>query len=436
MYTDTMKTYRHDIDTRSGEEPRIPPERSIRHIEPSEARVRMARPNPVRPPVSDTGTSRKRPGRVWITALISLFVLGSLVAMLFIPETKVTIVPHTQTVPFDASTSFTAFPAGTTTGLTYSLIEETFEETVVVPASGVEFSEELAKGTITVFNAYSEDSIRLIKNTRFESPDGKIFRIQNSIEVPGKIGVTPGSIQAEIFADQAGSDYNVGPYAKMTLPGLKGTPDMFAGVYATSQDKFTGGFSGERPSVPRASLEAARTEVRARLGEKVRAIEAPEGATLFTDLAKLSYEDLLPQKESGGVRVGERVRVRIPVFKSALFAKAVGEAVSASAENNDITIFFSDSASASLTSNSTFESYGVESISFSLSGVAQLVWQIDSLGLATALAAKDESAFQAIVGAYPSVEEAHALLVPFWRSTFPSNPSDITVLVENPPKPF
>lgn len=419
------------------EEPRIPPERSIRHIEPSETRVRMTRSQPTRPPMHDEVPRRKRRGGIWVAAIISILVLGSVVGLIFLPETTITVVPRAQTVPFDDSTPFTAFPVGSATGtISYTVLEQSFEDFAVVPASGVEFVEQQAKGTVTVFNAYSDAPVRLIKNTRFETPDGKIFRVSNSVEVPGKKGTTPGTIDVTVSADQVGPSYNVGPFEKLTLPGLRGTPDMFTNVYARSSAPFTGGFSGERPAVPPATLESTRADIRNRLTEKVKTLQAPEGSLAFPALANLTFEEIAPVQESGGVRIGERLRVRLPAFPTPVFAQAVGEAVSASAEGNSIAIAFSDAASASLTTSVAGDSYGTAPLEFSLSGMAQLVWQIDEQALKTALAGKDESAFQAIVGAFPSVEEARARLVPFWRTSFPKDPSDIKITIEAPPKPF
>lgn len=437
VYTIPMKMYRHDIETRIDDEPRIPPERSIRHIEPSETRVRMSRRQPSRPPMYEEEPREKKRGGIWAAAVVSVLVLGGVVALLFLPETTVTVVPRAQTVPFDASAPFTAFPEGTATGtIEYTVLEQTFEDFALVPASGVEFVEQQAKGTITVFNAYSDAPVRLIKNTRFETPDGKIYRVANSIEVPGKKGTTPGTIDVSVSADQVGPSYNVGPFEKLTLPGLRSTPEMYANVYARSSAPFSGGFSGERPAVPPATLESTRAEIRNRLSEKVKTIQAPEGSLAFPALASLTFEEIPPTQESGNVRVGERLRVRLPVFKTATFAQAVGESVSASAEGNTIAITFSDSASASVTKPLSAESLGTAPLEFSLSGMAQLVWQVDATGLAAALAGKDESAFQAIVGAFPSVEEARARLVPFWKSSFPKDPADIHIVTEAPPKPF
>lgn len=434
-----MKTYMHDIDPRDQEEPRIPPERSIRHIEPSETRVRMSRVAPARPPhhEHEEVPRRKRRGGIWMAALVSLLVLGGVVGMIFLPETTVTVVPRAQTVPFDASTSFTAFPAGSATGtISYTVIEQTFEDSAVVPASGVEFVEEQAKGTITLFNTYSTEPVRLIKNTRFETPDGKIFRVANSIEVPGKKGTTPGTIDASVSADQVGPSYNVGPFEKLTLPGLRGTPDMYAGVYARSNAPFAGGFSGNRPAVPPATLENARAEIRARLSEKVRTIQAPEGSLVLPSLASITFEETPPAQESGGVRIGERARVRMPVFERTALGSAIGEAVSAHAEGNSIEITFSDSVSASLSKPLAGDAYGIEPLEFSISGMAQLVWQLDTEGLASALSGKGEAAFQTIVSSFPAVEEARARLVPFWKKSFPADPSQIHIVVEMPPQPF
>ena len=47
-----------------------------------------------------------------------------------------------------------------------------------------------AQGELTVYNNYSEAPQILIKNTRFQTEDGKIFRIGDSITVPGKTGNT------------------------------------------------------------------------------------------------------------------------------------------------------------------------------------------------------------------------------------------------------
>ena len=44
---------------------------------------------------------------------------------------------------------------------------------------------EKARGSLTVYNEYSSSPQTLVATTRFESPEGKIFRIEKNIVVPG-----------------------------------------------------------------------------------------------------------------------------------------------------------------------------------------------------------------------------------------------------------
>ena len=73
-------------------------------------------------------------------------------------------------------------------------------------------ADERATGVIVVYNAYSAAPQRLIKNTRFATEDGKIFRAKDSIVVPGTTiengKIIPGSVEAIVVADEPGEAYN------------------------------------------------------------------------------------------------------------------------------------------------------------------------------------------------------------------------------------
>ncbi len=96
-------------------------------------------------------------------------------------------------------------------------------------------------GVIYIYNAYSATSQKLVAQTRFETKDGKIFKIQKSIIVPGaKISdgkLTPSSIKADVVSDSTGDEYQIEP-SYFTIPGFKGTP-KYAGFYAKSTEAMT-----------------------------------------------------------------------------------------------------------------------------------------------------------------------------------------------------
>mgnify|MGYP001587369059 CR=1 FL=1 len=96
-------------------------------------------------------------------------------------------------------------------------------------------------GFIFIYNAYSAASQKLVAQTRFETKDGKIFRIQNSVIIPGaKMSGTklvPSSIKVEVISDAAGEEYQIGP-SYFTIPGFKGS-SKYAGFYAESTKSMT-----------------------------------------------------------------------------------------------------------------------------------------------------------------------------------------------------
>lgn len=382
------------------------------------------------------GSPRRSPlPFVWgIGALLVLVIAGIGVVTVF-RKSSITIQPRVHTVVFDESATYQALPKSEAQGntLAYDIAEITIEEKTTVTASGTERVEEYAKGTITVYNDFSDKPVRLIKNTRFETPDGKTFRVRASITVPGKTASGPGTLDTTVFADQPGPEFNIGPTQRFALPGLKtGAPDMFEKVYASSAAAMTGGYKGDRPIVAESDLNKASESLRNVL--KAKALDAvaasvPSEAFTFPQLLAISYETLPPEGEGASTQVGEKATVRLPYIDRALFARAIASATSADAGEGDILIPNKDTFTIAL-SSSTPTLPGP--VAFTLSGTATFVWKVDPAQMAADLAGKDKAAFQTIVQNHPGVESAEAFLRPFWRGTFPSDPAKIVVTVGNP----
>lgn len=118
------------------------------------------------------------------------------------------------------------------------------------PATGKKNVENKASGKITIYNAYSSKSQILLINTKFATPDGKIFHLTQQTTVPaaeivsGKI--VPSSIDGvAVIADQPGPNYNIGPVSHFSIPGFV-DPEKYKGFYASSDQPMTGGFIGEK----------------------------------------------------------------------------------------------------------------------------------------------------------------------------------------------
>jgi len=110
----------------------------------------------------------------------------------------------------------------------------------------------------------------LVATTRFQTADGKIFRLVSDVIIPpakvvdGKI--QPSSIDVQVIADKAGPDYNIGPQSKFTIPGFQGT-QKYQGFYGYSTQPMKGGAVGEISFVTEEDAKKAEAEAETKLKE-------------------------------------------------------------------------------------------------------------------------------------------------------------------------
>ncbi len=380
---------------------------------------------------------RRRSPRVWIWIIVVLcvLVLGFLALFMF-RQTTVTLTPRVQVVTFDQSSQFTAYPQATaaTGTLTYTVATTDITDSETVQGNGVSATQMKASGSVTVYNSYSASSVKLIANTRFQTASGLIFRTPAAIVIPGKTVSGPGSVQVTVVADQAGSQYDVGP-SKFTVPGLQSSPSEYAGVYAQSSGSMTGGFSGNQENVSDSVRQSAVSDIRTRLAADVTQYIASQNTaavTAFSSLAQITYTDMPDTASSSStqVQINESVHVALPEFPSQALAADAAQIMGVSTDNAAVSLVGSSNFAVQ-SDDSTPVNLGSDPVDFSLLGSANFVWTIDTDALAKALAGRSQSSFETIIGSFPGIEAAHARIEPFWMSSFPSDPAKIKVLVEN-----
>ncbi len=143
------------------------------------------------------------------------------------------------------------------------------------PANGTDSVGRKARGTITIYNNFGTESQPLVATTRFVTPDGKIFRLDNDITVPGATRkgdgtLEPSSIEAAVTADQPGEEYNIGPVERFRIPGFQGSA-RYDGFYGQSKSAMTGGAFGEVKVPTDADLEQARAAASKKLEDALKA---------------------------------------------------------------------------------------------------------------------------------------------------------------------
>ena len=405
----------------------IPPSRR-RQME-AEAGVQETFSNtPTPPPPVRPNAPRPRPQRrfPYGTALIALLVVAVSAGVLFaFSGAKVEITPSTNaayvTGEFSATKSGGELP--------YEVV--TVEKTAIksVPAETTENASDPAQGTITIYNAQS-DPQQLINNTRFQTPDGLIFRIRESVVVPAGTENAPGTLNVTVYAEEGGERYNIGP-SDFTVPGLDGSR-AFDLVYAKSTNAMTGGFSGTRPTVSEATREAQAAGLQSALdielhGELLEAM--PEGYVLVPGASSTTYESL-PDTAGQGNNVDVKMRgvMTAVVFPNEALAKAIAYQVVGTYSGQPVRL--TDTNTLKLTPVTTENLATLETYTFNLEGNATIVWNIDQTRVAGAVAGKTRDSAQVILSGFPEVDKALVVLRPFWSQTFPQDPDKITVEVK------
>ncbi|MBX4206356.1 hypothetical protein KW784_01030 [Candidatus Parcubacteria bacterium] len=401
------------------------------------ARARLQAELPPEPPAPPPLPPRHiRPGGgprkgLWYSGLAAGIVLLFAILSVF-KGAMLSYVPRSAPLSFSGE-AFSAYKSAGT-GLPYSVVKLSGDKGVAVAATGEQDVARKASGIIIVYNDASEQPQALIENTRFESADGKVYRIAKAISIPGKKGSTPGSLEATVYADQPGASYNI-PLTDFTVPGLKGTP-RFDTVYARSKTAMTGGFAGKEKSVSAADLAAAKAKLQESLSQELVAkaeAEVPGDFILFPALSSVSFEDL-PQSPASGSQVTVNVRGNLYgiMFKKADLALALSLGKAARAAQDPVEIADYSSLQVSFASTTPADLLAATKVDFKVAGQALLVWKTDEVALKADLAGRKKSELPQILKNYPTVASASAAIRPFWKSAFPDDPSQISLKRQSP----
>lgn len=307
----------------------------------------------------------------------------------------------------------------------FETMQMEYEQSQEIMATGSVDGGQKASGIIAIYNTYDSKSQKLVAQTRFESPDGKIYRIQEAVTIPAN-----SSVEAKVYADKQGSEYNIG-LVDFTIPGFKGMPS-YQKIYGRSKTEMAGGFLGEAAIVTERDLEDARENLKPAVEKYLRENlmrQKPEGYILYADAIKVELFDDLAGPKVGSKVDSQDKKVAFKVkgaatgylFKKEELSKAVamkylngGEASVARADNiEELNFNFFDNAA------------NGNKLSFNLKGAARVVWEMNKESLLNDLTSAGRSEYLAVFEKYPVIEEAEIVFRPFWWRVISSNPSRI-----------
>lgn len=380
------------------------------------------------------GTKARRTGFV-VAAVVFLCIVGGGFALsALMAGAEVTVIPKQEQRNIDAT--FVGSPTPAENVVPYELLTLEASNESQVQATGQEEVKEQAKGTILIYNSFSTSPVRLVKNTRFEAPNGLIYKVAESVVVPGytnKDGqIAPGVIAADVYAEAPGERYNIGP-SRFTVPGFAGSPE-FEKVYGESTAAMAGGFEGKRFIIDDAELETERqrlhTELRDALLERLKT-ERPAGFVVFDNAVTFTFNSL-PAVAYGDnlATIKEQGVLRVPIFKEEDLARHLAKQSVQTYDDLPVRLKDYQVLSFNYTSPTTTVSdiSTEQSLSFTLTGEVDIIWKFKEDELKADLLGIPKTAIPQVLGKYPSIKSAEAEVRPFWQRSFPREMDEIEVI--------
>ncbi len=366
-----------------------------------------------------------------------LFGLSSGLFSVFSAKLSARITPKKETVHYDfrvVADSTLSVSDIAKTRIPGQIIKSEKETTDVFTASGTQDKESKASGEIVIYNEFGVVAQTLVKSTRFKSKDGKIFRLTETIVVPGakkEAGklISAGTARAMVVADQAGASYNIDP-GDFSVPGFAGTP-KFLGFYAKSEKPFSGGGSSNARFATREDLDKAKAVLQEKrdtaLQEHITAT-IPKGLKTIPqaytqDASQFSAD---PVHEKNGTFTA-KLKTSYTIFAfseddiAELAERALADKVSRERKTAQGTrvISYADGTIGS----------DKKTLSFTVKVSELVMGIIDVKQLQSMLAGKNEAQIRELLGSQESIENAEITFWPLWVSQAPHDPEKITVSV-------
>lgn len=382
---------------------------------------------------------KKEKNRLLLSVVLVIFIVGGAVGLsALMGKTELTIYPEYHEP--NISAEFTAYPDKRDSELSYEIMTlEATGESQVKATEQIEV-EEQATGMIEITKS-TPGAERLIKNTRFRTPEGLVFRIQESVVVPGAVKnesgqLVPGSIQAKVFADDVGEKYNIPAGKTFDVPGFQenNLTELYNAIKAHNNEPFTGGFKGPQFQIDENDLNTARQALQTKLrNELLQRIDTEKPADFFAfkDAVAITYNPL-PAVEYGNelVTIREQAILQIPLFQSTELGSFLAKEAVATYDRSPVRIDDPSVLTFQYTNATTSSSIiaNEPSLTFRLSGKPLLIWEYDIQKLKENLAGLPKTALGNAITAHPGIDEARAHITPFWKMNFPENPDEIIVI--------
>lgn len=287
-----------------------------------------------------------------------------------------------------------------------------------------------AKGRIIIYNNFNTSSQALIATTRFQNPEGLVFRIIKTIVIPRgmKVGqkLEPGQIEVEVVADRAGEEYNIEP-AEFKIPGFLGTP-KYQGFYAKSVEKFSGGFVGESSIITKEDIEKAENQVKEEAANEIRKeLALLVNFKILDETLNIELEKTVDSNKIGDLgkdfKVGYRAKLKTIAFREEDAVKFVFQYV-----KNSQNLKVAERRLRIDYNEIKFNKKNNE-LSLRLTSSGQTAENIDKEKIVSEITNRKKNEAKSYLGNLKEIESAQIFLSPFWVRSIPKNKDRVEIQV-------
>lgn len=350
-----------------------------------------------------------------VLIIILLLIINAIIS--FFAYVSIKITPKQEFVNIDLNLK--AQRGAGNGSLSFEIMQIEHEESQTVMATGVETEGQKASGQIVIYNAYSSASQTLIKNTRFEALDSKIYRTNEKVTVPGN-----GSVEATVYADEPGEAYNIG-LTDFTIPGFKGDP-RYEKIYARSKTKMSGG-SSETSSIltkedAANTVNNLRDKIKNYLTENILK-QKPEEYLFFDKSIAITFDENLDNPKEGDrgkefnfIQKGTGTGF---LLKENELSEETAKRYLNEETSKEVRIANLDKLEFNLLN---YNKDNTE-ITFNLKGRTHFVWKVDVDSLFSDLVAAKSENYSSVFKKYPTIESAEIIFRPSWWHKIPQNRS-------------
>lgn len=368
--------------------------------------------------------------------LAAACVVAFLFSLSFLFEhANVTITAKSIPVAFDSSDTFTAQKDSTDPGtIVFTVMNLSGDESIKLPSTSSTNQSSAAKGRVVLYNAYTTGVYKLVKTTRLATPDGKIYRLDTAVAIPGYTkgpdGIVPGSAEATVTADAVGEASNI-DHSDFSLPGLANSPQATK-IYGRTKEPLTGGISGLVYSISQDAANAAIGTLQDKLKSSLLAkakVQVPDGYDFFDGATSFVADGAVqaPYSKTPDVTLALHGKLTAYLIKENTLVQAIATKSVSQYGGEPVTI--PKLTSLMLAPTGVLAPDTDTSFNFTLSGTANILWTIVPGDIQAMIAGKKKSDFNKILSSLVGVERAEVVLKPFWKQTFPTNIARITVVV-------